>query len=143
MRPIGIPTIKDRVVQGVIRCALEPEWESKFECSSYGYRPGRQINDVVSRINRILMQPSKAWVLEGDISQFFDCIDHSFLLNRLEHFTGYDLIEKWLKAGIFLDLVFYETDEGTPPDIRGSYFSPSCEHLFAWLTRGVRHQGAA
>lgn len=120
-RPIGIPTIKDRVVQGVIRAALEPEWEAVFEASSYGYRPGRQINDVASRINRILMQPSKAWVFEGDISQFFDCIDHSFLLSRLEYFPARALIEKWLKAGIFLARVFYDTEEGTP---QGGVISP-------------------
>jgi len=110
-----------RVVQGVVRCLLEPEWEAKFESVSYGYRPSRQINDVVSRINRILMQPSKAWVFEGDISQFFDCIDHSFLLGRLEYFPGLSLIRKWLKAGIFLDSVFYETNEGTP---QGGVISP-------------------
>eukprot|EP00967_Tisochrysis_lutea_P159003 scaffold327556_cov760-Tisochrysis_lutea.AAC.1 len=60
-RPIGIPTIKDRVVQNVIKNALEPEWEARFEASSYGFRPGRSVNDVISRINRILMNPSKRW----------------------------------------------------------------------------------
>jgi len=84
------------------------------------------------------MQPSKAWVFEGDISQFFDCIDHSFLLGRLEYFPGLNLINKWLKAGIFLDSVFYETDEGTPS--RERTLSAPCEHLFAWFTGGNRNQ---
>jgi RNA-directed DNA polymerase len=139
-RPIGIPTIKDRVVQGVIRCALEPEWESKFEASSYGYRSGRQINAVISRINSILMSNSKAWILEGDISKFFDCIDHSFLLSRLVHLPAYNLVKDWLKAGIFLESVYYETEEGTPPDIRGGYFPSSSKHLFARFATGVRYQ---
>jgi RNA-directed DNA polymerase len=103
-RPIGISTIQDRVIQNVVRNALEPKWEAHFEVSSYGFRPGRQVNDVVSRINRILMQPSKRWVFEGDLYQCFDKINHSFLLSRLVYFPGQKLIEKWLKSGSMTSL---------------------------------------
>ena len=139
-RPIGIPTIKDRVIQGVVRNALEPEWEAHFEASSYGYRPGRQVNDAISRINRILMNPSKQWVFEGDLSQCFDKIDHSFLMSRLKYFPGAKLIEKWLKSGILYDLVYYETEEGTP---QGSIISPLLCNIILHglpLELGIRKQ---
>jgi len=120
-RPIGIPTIKDRVIQNVLKNALEPEWEAHFEASSYGFRPGRSVNDAISRINRILMQPSKHWVFEGDLSQCFDKIDHSYLLSKVQYFPGRNLIEKWLKSGILFQLVYFDTEEGTP---QGSVISP-------------------
>jgi len=77
-RPIGIPTIKDRVVKNVIQHSLEPEWEAKFEASSYGFRPGRSVNDAISRINRILMTNPPIFV--GKNQGFFpkDKTWHSF-----------------------------------------------------------------
>lgn len=127
MRPIGIPTIKDRVVQNVIRNALEPEWEAKFEASSYGFRPGRSVNDAVSRINSILMHPSKRWVFDGDLAQFFDMISHPYLLNKItKYFPGYNLIEKWLKSGILYEFVYFQTEEGTP---QGSVISPLLSNI--------------
>jgi len=126
-RPIGIPTLKDRVVQNVVKNALEPEWEAKFEASSYGFRPGRSVNDVISRINRILMNPSKCWVFDGDLSKFFDMIDHTYLMNKItKFFPGSNLIEKWLKSGILYEFVFYLTEEGTP---QGSEISPLLSNI--------------
>lgn len=121
LRPLGIPTRKDRVVQFVIKSALEPEWEAKFEASSYGFRPGRQVNDAVGRLLRVMNQKKKLWVFEADVSKCFDCIDHSYLLNRIEFFPGYNLVEKWLKGGIFHDGIYFRTDDGTP---QGSVISP-------------------
>ena len=121
MRPIGIPTITDRVIQFVVKSALEPEWEAKFEASSYGFRPGRQVNDAVGRILRIVNTGSKRWVFEGDLSKCFDCIDHTYLMSQLRHFPGSALIKKWLSSGIFYELVYYDTPEGTP---QGSIISP-------------------
>lgn len=121
LRPLSIPTIKDRIIQYVIKTALEPEWEAKFEACSYGFRPGRQVNDAVGRILRILNQKKKLWVFEADVAKCFDYIDHTYLLKKIEFFSGSGLVEKWLKESIFYDGIYFRTDEGTP---QGSIISP-------------------
>lgn len=105
LRPLGIPTIKDRIVQYVLKSALEPEWEARFEASSYGFRPGRQVNDAIGRLLRVMNQKSKLWVFEADVAKCLDCIDHSYLLEQVKFFTGSALIGKWL-AGAFSMKVF-------------------------------------
>lgn len=121
LRPLGIPTRKDRVVQFVIKSALEPEWEAKFEASSYGFRPGRQVNDAVGRLLRVMNQKKKLWVFEADVAKCFDCIDDTYLLDKIKYFPGSKIVEKWLKGGIFFEQVYFRTDEGTP---QGSVISP-------------------
>ncbi len=75
LRPLGIPTIKDRVLQMVVKNALEPAWEAQFEGSSYGFRPSRSVNDAINRIYVSLNKAgSRSWVVDADISQCFDNI---------------------------------------------------------------------
>jgi RNA-directed DNA polymerase len=119
-RPLGIPTVKDRVMQALVKQALEPEWESRFEANSYGFRPGRSCHDAIEAIHTTLSQKgSGEWVLDADINGCFDTINHEALLNRLPVFTR--TLRRWLKAGV-VELGHYRTSEkGTP---QGGVISP-------------------
>ena len=81
-RPLGIPTMHDRALQGVIKNAIEPEWEAVFEPNSYGFRPGRACQDAIQQI-RVSIDRKPKYVLNADISKCFDKIDHTALLNKL------------------------------------------------------------
>jgi RNA-directed DNA polymerase len=101
--------------------ALEPEWEAKFEPNSYGFRPGRSCQDAVRAIFLAIKQKSK-YVLDADISQCFDKIDHQKLLQKLNTYPSLRRqIRAWLKAGIWQDYKFSETTKGTP---QGGVISP-------------------
>ena len=119
-RPLGIPTVKDRCLQALVKLALEPEWESRFEANSYGFRPGRCTMDAITAIHTTLnRKDSSAWILDADITGCFDNIDHNALLARLPIFTT--PIRRWLKAGA-VELGHYtETTSGTP---QGGVLSP-------------------
>jgi RNA-directed DNA polymerase len=97
-RPLGIPTIKDRAMQALIKLALEPEWESRFEANSYGFSPGRACQDAIEAIYASLNhQGCSEWVLDADISGCFDNIDHQALLDQIPVWK--ETVRKWLKAG--------------------------------------------
>jgi RNA-directed DNA polymerase len=121
-RPLGIPTVMDRCFQAMVKNALEPEWEAKFEGTSYGFRPGRGCHDAIAKIY-VLARPHKRkkWILDADIKGAFDNIRHDFLLNALGQVPGRELIKQWLKAGVMEDGVFHETPLGTP---QGGVISP-------------------
>ena len=78
-RPLGIPTIKDRALQALLKHVLEPEWEARFEPNSYGFRPGRSCQDAVKQIKNAIQNKAK-YVLEADIFKCFDKINHLSLL---------------------------------------------------------------
>jgi len=120
-RPLGIPTIKDRARQALIKSALEPEWESKMEETSYGFRPGRSAHDAISRIY-LSINKSSYFVLDADIAKCFDRINHNFLLSKIHCPTALKRdIKQWLKAGVLDNGVFEETETGTP---QGGVISP-------------------
>lgn len=99
-RGLGIPTIHDRAVQALVKLALEPEWEAKFEPNSYGFRPGRSAHDAIQAIFSEIRAKSK-YVLHCDIEKCFDRIEHDQLLAKLNTIGPLEkLIRKWLKAGI-------------------------------------------
>ncbi|NEO97755.1 MAG: group II intron reverse transcriptase/maturase [Symploca sp. SIO2E9] len=120
-RPLGIPTMKDRALQALVKMALEPEWEARFEPNSYGFRPGRSCHDAIGAIyNAIRLKPK--YVLDADIAKCFDRIDHEALLNKLKTFpTIRRQIRAWLKAGVIDYMQYFETSEGTP---QGGVISP-------------------
>jgi RNA-directed DNA polymerase len=120
LRPLGIPTIKDRAIQGIFKTAMEPEAEGKFDYYSYGFRPAYSCHDAIDDIYETLSR-KKAWVLDADISGFFDNICHEFLLKQLNSRTEKTVIKKWLKAGIMENNVFHESEYGTP---QGGIISP-------------------
>ena len=120
-RPLGIPTINDRALQGLTKMALEPEWEARFEPNSYGFRPGRSCHDAIEAIfNAIRVKPK--YVLDADISQCFDKINQEKLLKKLNTFpTLRRQIRAWLKAGVMDNNKLFPTSEGTP---QGGIISP-------------------
>ena len=121
-RPLGIPTIADRVRQAMVKNALEPEWEAKSEPCSYGFRPGRDCHDAIGRIFRIaLPQGKKKWVVDADIKGAFDNICQDALIEKLKGFPALKWIKKWLKAGIIDKGLFANTEKGTP---QGGVISP-------------------
>lgn len=84
-RPLGIPTIRDRIIQECMRLVLEPIVEAQFFAHSYGFRPMRDTAMALERINTLVHNTGYYWVVEGDISKCFDRIDHAILLKRLYH----------------------------------------------------------
>lgn len=120
-RPLGIPTMYDRALQSLVKMALEPEWEAKFEPNSYGFRPGRSCQDAIGAIFSAINKKPK-YVLDADIAKCFDCIDHKRLLEKLNTFPAlYRQIRAWLKAGVMDDKELFSTSEGTP---QGGVISP-------------------
>ncbi|WP_144238159.1 group II intron reverse transcriptase/maturase [[Scytonema hofmanni] UTEX B 1581] len=120
-RPLGIPTINDRALQALVKQALEPEWEARFEPNSYGFRPGRSCHDAVAAIFNSIRGKSK-YVLDADITKCFDRIDQGRLLHKLNTFpTMRRQIKSWLKAGVMDGLELSPTSEGTP---QGGVISP-------------------
>jgi RNA-directed DNA polymerase len=121
-RPLGIPTIKNRVAQAVVKNALEPSWEARFEANSYGFRPGRSVHDAITQSwNRLNGQTKDAWILEADIKGCFDNISHEHILKTIGQVPGRELIKQWLKAGYVEGEMFHETESGTP---QGGIISP-------------------
>ena len=120
-RPLGIPTVRDRIEQAIISNSLEPEWEAVFESNSYGFRPGRSCQDAIGQ-NYIRVRSGKdTWVLEADIRGFFDNIAHESIFKQLSNFPRRDLIKGWLKAGFIFEGKFNPTETGTP---QGGVISP-------------------
>ena len=122
-RPLGIPVMRDRAAQALVKAALEPEWESRFEPNSYGFRPGRGAHDAIEAIFSAIKTKSK-YVLDADIAKCFDKINHQKLLNKLNTFPKLRRqIRAWLKADI-CDFIKHERNpnhKGTP---QGGVISP-------------------
>jgi RNA-directed DNA polymerase len=120
-RPLGIPTMKDRALQALVKLALEPEWEAIFEPNSYGFRVGRSCHDAIAAIFSAIKHKSK-YVLDADIAKCFDKINHKKLLEKLNTYpTLRRQIRAWLKAGVMDGKTLFPTDEGTP---QGGVLSP-------------------
>jgi RNA-directed DNA polymerase len=120
-RPLGIPTINDRALQALVKLALEPEWEAKFEPNSYGFRPGRSCHDAIGAIFDSIRYKAK-YVLDADIAKCFDRIDHKALLSKIATYpTMSRQIKCWLKAGYCVGHELFPTNDGTP---QGGVISP-------------------
>ncbi len=120
-RPLGIPTIKDRVAQAIVKNALEPGWEALFEANSYGFRPGRGCHDAIEQAWIRLKKGNDSWALDADIKGAFDNISHDYLLKTIGNIPCRELIKQWLKAGYIEAEIFQETESGTP---QGGIISP-------------------
>ena len=129
-RPLGIPTVLDRIAQTVLKTYCEPRLESKFSANSYGYRPGRGAHDALKVTRRNCWRYD--WVIDMDIKGYFDTIDHELLLKAIDkHFNEKWVrmyIFRWLKAGVMHQGRRLEkTDSGTP---QGGVISPLLSNLF-------------
>ncbi|MGB3206072.1 MAG: group II intron reverse transcriptase/maturase [Crinalium sp.] len=121
-RPLGIPSIIDRCLQAIVKNALEPQWEAKFEGISYGFRPGRGAHDAIGKIYAICRpNKNKKWVVDADIKGCFDNISHEHLTKTIGNFPARKLISEWLKAGTMEGGTYQETTAGTP---QGGIISP-------------------
>lgn len=120
-RPLGIPTIADRALQTLVKLALEPEWEARFEPNSYGFRPGRSCQDAIEAIYTAINHKAK-YVVDADIEKCFDRIDHSALLKKVNPSPNIRRqLKGWLKAGVLDDGQLFPTEEGT---MQGGTISP-------------------
>ncbi|HEY9633906.1 MAG TPA: group II intron reverse transcriptase/maturase [Coleofasciculaceae cyanobacterium] len=121
-RPLGIPTIKDRIMQAVVKNALEPSWEARFEPNSFGFRPGRSCHDAIEQLwYRLNGHGKDEWVLDADIKGAFDNISHDYILKAIGEAPSRELIKQWLKAGYVEAEIFHSTNQGTP---QGGIISP-------------------
>jgi len=129
-RPLGIPTVRDRVVQTALRHVLEPIWEVGFAEHSYGFRPGRGCPDALRRVEALLRAGS-TWVVDAYLKSYFDTIPHDRLLalvkQKIADSRVVSLIEAYLKAGILDGLEGWEPEQGTP---QGAVISPLLSNLY-------------
>ena len=125
LRPLGIPTMKDRAMQALYKMALEPIAETIGDNFSYGFRKGRSTADAMVRIHTLLSRRySPEWVLEGDIKGCFDHISHEWLLSNIPMDKA--ILKKWLKCGYIFKEELFPTEEGTP---QGGIISPTLANM--------------
>jgi RNA-directed DNA polymerase len=139
-RPLGIPTVRDRVVQGAVRHVIEPIFEKEFATHSYGFRPGQGCKDALRRVDELLQQ-GYAYVVDADLKSYFDTIPHDRLLHRLRERIAdgrvLGLIASFLKAGILDGLKEWEPEAGAP---QGAVLSPLLSNIYL---NPLDHQMAA
>jgi len=130
-RPIGVPTFEDKVLQRAVVMILEPIYEQDFMDWSYGFRPGRSQHQALAATRDALMDMHGGWVLEVDVSSFFDELDHDhlrgFLRQRVRDGVLLRLLGKWLNAGVCEDGARTVSDKGTP---QGGVVSPLLANIF-------------
>lgn len=150
VRKLGIPTILDRIIQECVRIVLDPIFEAQFFNHSYGFRPMRDAHQALERLVTIIHDTGYRWAVEGDISKFFDNVNHTILLKQLYHLGIRDrrvlmIIKKMLKAGIMNEIT--ENPLGAP---QGGIISPLLANVYLnyfdwsiandWETKKTKHQ---
>ncbi|MFZ2253541.1 MAG: group II intron reverse transcriptase/maturase [Minisyncoccia bacterium] len=130
LRPLGIPTVKDRVVQQATKNVMEPIFEMKFLGCSYGYRPNKSTHQAVREIRKY-MQQGYTWVIDADVERFFDSVNHKLLMSLVAEEISdgkvLGLIESWLEAGVMNEGKTEETVVGTP---QGGVVSPLLANIY-------------
>ena len=144
-RPIGIPTLEDKVLQRAVLMALEPLYEQDFMDCSYGFRPGRSAHQALEQLWRGLMAMKGCWVLDLDIRQFFDNVDRKQLGKILDQRVRDGVIRravgKWLQAGVMEDGAVHYPEKGTP---QGGVISPLLANIYlhevldTWFANDVK-----
>ena len=144
-RPLGIPTVKDRVVQQALLNILQPIFEPGFHPSSYGYRPGRSCHQAVAKAERFMNKYGLEYVVDMDLSKCFDRLDHEIILagvnRKVSDGSVLKLIKQFLTAGVMKDGTWEETDIGSP---QGGVISPLLTNIYldrfdqAMKEKGIR-----
>jgi len=129
-RPLGIPAVKDRIVQRALRNVLEPIFEKTFAEQSYGFRPGRGCKDALRGVETLL-KTGKTWVVDADIKSYFDNISHDRVMKDIKEQVAdgrvLELIEGYLKQGVIEGLEHWEPEKGTP---QGAVISPLLANIY-------------
>lgn len=129
-RPLGIPAVRDRVVQTALRAAMEPIYERDFATHSYGFRPNRGCKDALRRVESLLKQ-GYAWVVDADLKSYFDSIPHDKLMARVREKVAdgrvLALVEEFLKQGVLEGLEIWTPEMGTP---QGAVISPLLSNIY-------------
>lgn len=130
-RPLGIPTLEDKILQRAVVMALEPIYEQDFLDCSYGFRPGRSAHAALAALWQQTMDLGGCWLVEVDIRKFFDTLDHAqlraLLRQRVRDGVLLRLIDKWLKAGVLEDGELTYPEAGTP---QGGVVSPLLANIY-------------
>ena len=130
-RPIGIPTLEDKVLQRAVVMVLEPIYEQDFNDCSYGFRPQRSAHQALDSFWRQTMDSHGGWMLDVDVRKFFDTLDHghlrSFLKQRVSDGVLTKLLGKWLNAGVMEDGAVWHPKAGTP---QGGVISPLLANIY-------------
>jgi len=131
LRPLGVPSVEDRIVQTALRNVLEPIFENTFAAHSYGFRPGRGAKDALRRVDRLL-KAGKVWVVDADLKGYFDTIPQDKLLEKVgEHVSDgavLELVERFLKQGVMESGKDWKpTELGTP---QGAVISPLLANIY-------------
>lgn len=129
-RPLGLPTVRDRVVQTALRMGIEPIFERQFAPHSYGFRPGRGCREALRRVQELL-ESGHGHVVDIDIKGYFDSIPHEKLMERIEEHIAdgrvLGMIRAFLKAGVMDGMESWEPEEGTP---QGGVMSPLLANIY-------------
>ena len=147
-RPLGIPAVKDRIVQTAMKLVIEPIFEVAFHPSSYGFRPGRGCRDALARVDALIKE-GYAFVVDADLEGYFDSIPHERLMQRVEERISdgrvLALLRSWLGQDVLRGLERWTPDSGTPqgavisPLLANIYLDPLDRHLAARGHRMVRY----
>ena len=128
-RLLGIPTVQDRLIQQAVNQVLMKEYDPKFSDHSYGFRPERSAHDAIRKAKGYI-ESGKKWVVDMDLEKFFDTVNHDRLMSRLKQDISdkrlLKLINSYLKAGVMVNGVVVETEEGTP---QGGPLSPLLSNI--------------
>lgn len=145
VRPIGIPTFEDKVLQRAVHMVLEPVYEQEFHDCSYGFRPGRSAHQALASLREQMVKMRGGWLLEVDIKSFFDTLDHQhlqeLLRRRVRDGVLLRLIGKWLNAGVQHEGVHSRPEAGTP---QGGVISPLLANIYLhevldeWVEKEVK-----
>ena len=131
LRPLGIPTLEDKIVQRATAEVLHAVYETEFVGFSYGFRPGRSAHDALNALTVAISRKKVSWVLDADIRGFYDAVDHDWLIRFVEHRIAdrrvVRHIKKWLNAGVMQDGVCTVAQQGTP---QGSSVSPVLANIY-------------
>ncbi len=130
MRPLGIPTVKDRVAQGALKMVLEPIFEREFHPNSFGFRPGRGCKDALREVDRLL-KAGHTYVVDADLSSYFDTIPHDMLMHRVREKVSdgrvLELVQSFLSQCIMEEMREWTPETGTP---QGAVISPLLANIY-------------
>lgn len=130
LRPLGIPTVRDRVIQQAIKRIIEPIFEAKFKDVSYGYRPNRGAREAIQKCNEYI-DSGYRWVVDADMASFFDTVNHKLMMKALNEEiadgTLLDLIERFLKSGVMKNGRLDAAYDGVP---QGGVVSPLLANIY-------------